>query len=415
MAAFRAASFERHRVRWLVCIMAAILFINFIDRGNLATVGPLVMGDLHLSNTQFGLLLSAFYFSYAPTQLLAGWLCDRFDLSRLLIAGVIVWSLTTAATGFVSGFSALLLMRLLLGAGESVVFPAIAKLFASFIPESRRGTANGWLAAGLSLGPAIGTSLGSAMAAAFNWRVSFVVFGLLSLTWLWPWVIFSRSLPRAPRQASGSQPSYREMLGKRAAWGAFLGYFSSNYSFYALVSWLPTYLVKVRGLSMQQMGIVGGIGFFSIIAASSVIAGMVSDRLIHRGCSVTLVRKSCVVVGQLGVGVCLLFCAFLPSFALCGLLASAVFLGMVSPSVYGIPQTLAGPSAAGQWMGLQNFFGNLSGSIAPLATGLIVDVFGSYDLAFALAAAVTFAGAAAWGLMIPKIEPIRWHEPSTQT
>ena len=397
-----------HRVLWLVCIMAAILFINFIDRGNLATVGPLVIDDLHLSNTQFGLLMSAFYFAYAPTQLLAGWLCDRVDLSRLLIVGVIVWSLTTAATGLVSGFLALLLMRLLLGVGESVVFPAIAKLFASFIPEERRGAANGWLAAGLSLGPAVGTSLGSLVAATFNWRASFFLFGMLSLGWLWPWMNFARTLPPPPVRTIDIHPSYREMLSKRAAWGAFLGYFSSNFSFFTLVSWLPTYLVKVRGFTLQQMGIVGGITFFSIIAAASVIAGILSDRLILRGWPVSFVRKSCVVLGQMGVGASLLFCAYLPAFALSGLLVSAVFLGMVSPSVYGIPQTLAGPGAAGQWMGLQNFFGNLSGIIAPLATGLIIDKYGNYDLAFALASAVTFAGAAAWGLMIPKIQPITW-------
>lgn len=396
------------RVTWLIVIMASLMFINFIDRGNLATVGPLLIDELHLSNTQFGLLLSAFYFSYAPAQLLTGWLCERTNIFMLLGFGVAVWSLTTAATGLVSGFSALLAMRILLGLGESIVFPACSKLFAQFIPEHRRGSANGWAAAGLSIGPAVGTLIGTWLAAGFGWRASFLVFGLLSLMWLWPWARFSRTLSLAPIQLTGPLPSYREMMTKRAAWGAFLGHFSSNFSFYALISWLPTYLVKVRGLSMQEMGIVGGLTFYSVIAMSAVLAGIISDRLIVRGRSVTTVRKSCIVVAQVGVGVCLLVCAYIPFLAAAGLLVSAVFLGMVSPSLYSIAQTLAGTRAAGQWMGMQNFFGNLAGIIAPFATGLLIDRYGNYDLAFVLASAVTFAGAAAWGLMIARVEPIKW-------
>lgn len=403
------------RLTWLIVMMASILFINFIDRGNLATVGPLLIDELHLTNAQFGLLLSAFYFTYAPAQLVAGWLCERVSISRVLAVGVTIWSLTTAATGLVSSFSGLLGMRLLLGMGESIVFPATAKLFSQFIPEERRGIANGWVAAGLSIGPAIGTSMGTWLATLFSWRASFLTFGLFSLTWLWPWSRFSRKLSLGTAQVTGPHTSYAEMLSKRAAWGAFLGHFSSNFSFYALISWLPTYLVKVRGFSMEQMGIVGGFAFYSVIAVSGLLAGLVSDRLIARGASVTVVRKVCIVLGQCGVGVCLLLCAWLPSIALVGLLVSAVFLGMVSPSVYSIPQTLAGPRAAGQWMGMQNFFGSLAGIIAPFATGLIIDRYGNYDLAFGLASAVTFAGAAAWGLLIPRVEAITWRADASRS
>jgi len=402
------------RGTWLVVMMAAILFINFIDRGNLATVGPLLMDELHLTNAQFGLLLSAFYFTYAPAQLVAGWLCERVSLARALACGVVIWSLTTAATGLVSTFSGLLAMRLLLGIGESIVFPATAKLFAQFIPEERRGSANGWVAAGLSIGPAIGTSMGTWIATLFSWRASFLTFGLFSLSWLWPWSRFSRRFSFVPAPAIRARTSYVEMLSKRAAWGTFLGHFSSNFSFYTLISWLPTYLVKVHGFSMEQMGLIGGFAFYSVIAASGVLAGIISDRLIRRGVSITFVRKSCVVVGQCGVGICLLLCAWIPSIAMIGLMVSAVFLGMVSPSVYSIPQTLAGPRAAGQWMGIQNFFGALAGIIAPLATGLIIDRYGNYDLAFGLASVVTFAGAAAWGILIPRIEPINWHADACQ-
>jgi MFS family permease len=372
---------SRDRVTWLVVLMTALLFVNYVDRGNLATVGPLLIDQQGLSNAQLGLLLSAFYFTYAPAQLLAGWLCERVDVYRLLALAVAIWSLTTAATGLTVGFASLLALRLLLGLGESVVFPASSRLFAQLVPERRRGAANGWMAVGLAIGPAFGTFAGSLLAGHFGWQASFLVFGGLSLLWLWPWARFMRTVPQASPGAFGRPPSYREMLGKRAAWGAYLGHFSSNYSFYFLISWLPTYLVKARGLSISQMGLVGGLLFYSVVAVSSV-----------------------------GVGVCLILCAVTPALALGSLLVSAVFVGVESGPVYSIPQTLAGPRAAGRWVGVQNFFGNLAGIVAPYATGLMVDRSGHYGWAFLVAGVVTFAGAAAWGWMIPKVEPLAWRD-----
>jgi MFS family permease len=400
----------RDRISWLIVLMTALLFVNYIDRGNLATVGPLLIDQQGLSNAQLGLLLSAFYFTYAPAQLLAGWLCERSDVYRLLALGVAVWSLTTVATGLAGGFISLLLLRLLLGLGESVIFPGSCRLFAQLVPEQRRGAANGWMAVGLAIGPAIGTYAGSLIAGRFGWQATFLVFGVLSLTWLWPWSRFVRTVPQASQATFGPPPPYREMLARRAAWGAFLGHFSSNYSFYFLISWLPTYLVRARGFSISQMGLVGGLLFYTLSAASSVAAGWYSDRMITRGASVNAVRKGFVVYGQLGVGLCLIVCAAAPALALGSLLVSAVFIGVASGPVFNIAQTLAGPRAAGQWVGVQNFFGNLAGIIAPYATGLMVDRSGHYGWAFLVAGAVTFAGAGAWGWMIPKVEQQTWRD-----
>jgi MFS family permease len=290
-----------------------------------------------------------------------------------------------------------------------VIFPASSHLFAQLVPERRRGAANGWMAVGLAIGPAFGTFAGSLLAGHFGWQASFLVFGLLSLLWLWPWTRFVRAVPHASLEAFGGPPPYREMLAKRAAWGAFLGHFSSNYSFYFLISWLPTYLVKARGLSISQMGLVGGLLFYCVLALSSVAGGWYSDRMIERGASVNAVRKGFVVYGQIGGGVCLILCAGVPGLALASLMVAAVFTGVSSGPVYNIAQTLAGPRAAGRWVGVQNFFGNLAGIVAPYATGWMVDRSGHYGWAFLVAGAITFAGAAAWGWMIPKVEPLAWH------
>ena len=398
----------RDRITWLVVLMTSLLFVNYIDRGNIATVGPMLIDELHLTNTELGLLFAAFYFTYAPAQLVSGWLCERMDVYKLLALGVTAWSLATAATGLAVGFATLLTLRLALGLGESVIFPGSSKLFAQLVPEERRGAANGWMAVGLSLGPAVGTYVGGLIAGGFGWQASFVVFGLVSLVWLWPWLRFSRAAPHLSAAAVGRPPPYREMLGKRSAWGAYLGHFSSNYSFYFLINWLPTYLVKVRGLSTEQMGIVGGLLFYTIFAASAVASGWYADRMIVRGVSLSFVRKVFIVVGQLGVGVCLFVCAGFPDIAVPALVVSSVFFGFGSAPVFSIAQTLAGPRAAGQWMGVQNFIGNVAGMVAPFATGIMIGPTGHYASAFVVAGLVTFAGAAAWGWIIPRVEPIAW-------
>ena len=398
----------RTQISALIALMTALLFFNYIDRGNLATVGPLLIDGLKLTNTQFGVLLGAFFWTYAPAQLLQGWLSQRVDLYKLLTLGVLLWSLVTATTVLAGGFATLLGLRLILGLGESVVFPVSSVLFAELVPEARRGAANGWMNTGLWIGPMVGTFAGAAIAARHGWQATFLIFGAVSLLWLWPWLRFARQAPHVAPAERGRPPPYRELLSHRAAWGTFLGHFSNNYSFYFLIGWLPTYLVKVRGLSLEAMGLVGGLVFYSICALACVAAGWYSDRRIAAGASVTFQRKLYVVGGQLGTGACMLAVAALPEFAVPVLLVSAAFFGMSSGGVFGIGQTLGGPRAAGQWIGVQNFIGNLAGVVALPLTGMLVDHFGSYGWAFGVAGGITFLGAASWGLMVGKIEPIAW-------
>src|SRR5580704_45079 len=109
----------------LVLLVSAALLINYVDRGNLATAVPLIQGELGLSGTQLGFLLSVFYYSYVLAMVPAGWLAERYGAQRVLAAGIAIWSLATLLTGFATGFWTLLLLRLLLGVGESAGFPAL--------------------------------------------------------------------------------------------------------------------------------------------------------------------------------------------------------------------------------------------------------------------------------------------------
>ena len=190
-------------------------FINYVDRGNLSIAAPLLKDELGLSASQLGILLSAFFWTYSSFQLIAGWAVDRFDVSIVMAVGFFIWSAATATTGLMHGFIALLVMRLVLGVGESVAYPSYSKILASHCPEERKGIANAVLASGLSLGPAFGIFVGGILIGKLGWREYFIMLGLASMLWLVPWWRWKLK-PIAAN--STAKLSYREILKQRSAW-----------------------------------------------------------------------------------------------------------------------------------------------------------------------------------------------------
>jgi MFS family permease len=168
-------------------LLAICALINYVDRGNLSIAAPLLKDELRISATQLGVLLSAFFWTYTAMQFVSGWMVESFDANRVIAAGFLLWSLTTAATGLVRGFTTLLAMRLMLGVGESVMIPACSKILGFHLPEHHRGFANGVLQGAWSFGPAVGTLGAGLLMAKYGWRPVFIGIGLISLAWLPAW------------------------------------------------------------------------------------------------------------------------------------------------------------------------------------------------------------------------------------
>lgn len=390
----------------LTALLALAIFINYLDRGNLATAAPLIKSDLHLSNLQVGLLLSAFFWIYTPGQLVAGWLVDRLGGRRALGLGFAVWSLATALTGVARGFALLLVFRVLLGVGEAVAFPAMSKLFAKAVPPSELGVVNSIAISGLFLGPAVGVLAGGMLMAAVGWRTMFLVFGTLALLWLIPWTLQARRLGGKDRQEAPAFPPLRLVLRQRSLWGASLGHFGTVFGLYFLLSWMPLWLVHNRGYSVTGMAkLLGATYLVSAIAA--VLAGWICDRLIASGFSINAVRKGVSIIGHVGSAVGLLGCALgTPNVVVASLFPAAASLAIVA--IFPIAQTLAGPRAAGRWVGVQNCVANTAGIIGPTVTGWIADETGSFDMAFLLAGVVVLFGAVGWAFMIPRVQEVDW-------
>jgi len=394
----------------LVPLLALAIFINYVDRGNLATAAPLIKTQLNITNTQFGILVSAFFWIYAPGQVLAAWMAQKFNAYRTLTIGLALWSVATMLSGFATGFAMLLGLRVLLGLGESVGFPASSKLLAQHLPPHLLGLSNALIAAGLMLGPAAGTFFGGLLIAQAGWRVLFIAFGAISLLWLIPWLMNTRRLSAEAHALVSAEPSFGKLLARRELWGTAVGHFCANYPFYLVLSWLPLYLVKVHGFSLTQMAELGGL-VYVLSAAFALVFGYLADRWMARGASSTLVRKTMTCAGGLATMACMLACAEGDvRLAIGGLVLSAIGNGLTTFNLYAIGQTLAGPKAAGKWMGLQNGLGNISGIIGPIFTGWVVDITGQFGPAFLMAAVVALVGVFCWLVVIPRIEPLDWGE-----
>jgi len=397
-----------------VALLAISVFINYIDRGSLSIAAPALKDELGLSPSQLGILLSSFFWTYAGFQVLSGWMVDRFNVNWVLAAGFLVWSAATAATSLAHSFTVLLILRLLLGAGESVAFPSYSKILAKHCPEILRGRANALISSGIASGPAFGIFFGAMLMARHGWRPVFLGLGLLSLLWLIPWMKWMPAGPGLPVSRSSRAPSIVEILKQRSAWGTFFGLFAYNYLSYFLLTWMPSYLVHERHFSMQKMGKIGGAAYL-ILALSALISGWISDFWIARGGTPTRVRKT---FTALGLALGSVFCFAIVAFAFNSLLATLfLFLtcaaaGLCTSNLWAITQTLAGPLAAGKWTGVQNFVGNFAG-IAPALTGFVVGRTGHFFWAFTVAAGVLLGGAMSWAFLVGRVEPVQWESPQS--
>jgi len=397
----------------VLILLALSVCINYIDRTTLSVAAPRLATELGIDPEQKGILLSAFFYTYALCQIPAGWLVDRYDVRWVFGAGFLLWSGATLATGLCSGFAVLLAMRLLLGMGESVAYPSYSKIVAGNFPQTHRGIANALIDMASKTGPALGTLLGGLLVANYGWRSLFIGIGAVSLIWLIPWAIWGPKDRALAISHSAAAPGILEILSKRDAWGTFFGLFGANYIWYFLLTWLPSYLVEQRHFSENMMAKLGALPFF-MIALSSLISGWASDRMIARGGSPTRVRKFFAAAG-LFMGLLVLPAALVEDRVLCMviLVAASLCFGMCTSNLWAITQTLAGPAASGKWTGLQNGFGNLAGVVAPHLTGLIVKQTHSFVLAFAAAAAAAAVGGFAFLLIVGKVEPIQWRARPT--
>ncbi len=389
-------------LHWFALALLVIsVCINYADRGNLGVAARSLELELHLGKDQLGYLLGAFSITYAFSQLIAGKLLDHWNVNWLYALAFFLWSSATAATGLTNTFWQIMILRLLLGVGESIAYPAYSKVIVTSFPETLRGTANALIDAGSKIGPFAGVLLGVKMIEWFNWRGMFFVIGAASLLWLIPWCAVAPKLPGkivSKTPLSTWTASYAQLLSNRTLWGTAIGLFGGNYAWYFLLNWLPYYFETERHYTKDRLAVVGSLPFLAV-AISAMCFGLIADWFIRRGHHAGRVRQLCACIGLSGCGVLMLWAALVREASTCNVLIvlACISMGIWSSNHWAFTQFLAGPETAGKWTGLQNCIGNFAGILGPVVSGYAVKATHSFVSSFAIASGLlVFAVLAYW-------------------
>ncbi len=384
---------EAHQKRrwWIAALLFFAGLINYFDRTALSVALPSIARSLGLGPEQMGVLLSAFFWSYALMQAPIGWLADRVNLRWLYAGCFALWSVAAGLTGFAASLTMLLLLRVLLGIGESIYLPGGMKMVSVLFEPERRGFASGLVNCGTRLGLAFGAPLIAMLVVAVGWRESFFMLGFAGLAWLVPWLAVNRGsgVARRGAQLKPSLPRADRAIVNRNLVGTCIANIGYGYYFYLLVTWLPTYLVESRHLEIRTAGAYAAVPYLTFALAEPV-GGWIADRLIARGWTETFTRKVIITVGYAS-GLMLLPAGLTPSTpAAVALLGGAALVGLSTGNLYALVQK-SSPGNVGLAVGLFNFSGNVPGIVAPVVTGLLVQRTGSYYAAFVVAVTILLA------------------------
>jgi MFS transporter, ACS family, glucarate transporter len=411
----------RYRVLFLGFLMA---LITYLDRICISVAAPDISRDLGLTNMQMGYVFSIFALSYAIFELPSGWLGDRIGQRKVLTRIVGGWSLFTVLTGLAWSYHALLAMRFWFGAAESGAFPTLARALARWFPQHERARANGvgWM--GARLGGSLAPPLAALLIGAAGWRATFGLFGALGIAWclvFWRWyrddpkdhpdvnpLELAHIVGRAPRPAEGPQARpagapWLRIISSGTMWALFGMYFCSAYGFYFLSTWLPTFLMKDHGLSLQRSGFYAALPL-GAGALGCLCGGALSDWLVRRTGNLKWARRSIAISG---------FVLAALGFALAGTahqgITAALWLAFAEGTYdLSLPVSWATVvDVGGRFGGTTGAFMNMASSISAMISSVtaawLAGTFGSFNAMLATAAAIYFLGGLLWLLIDPTV------------
>ncbi len=396
-------------------LLCAMYLILYIDRVNIATAAPRIKADLKLSNTQLGLVFSAFALPYAVFQLIGGWIGDRFGARVTLMLCCAIVATATVLTGAVSGFASLCAVRLALGFGEGAAFPTATRALTKWTPQARWGFAQGITHSFARLGNALTPPLIGVLVLWMAWRASFEIVGLASLVWLCIWAWFFRNDPREhpaitnddletlPSPGTGEHLRIPWFRLARRMLPVTLVDFSYGWTLWLFLSWIPGFFFENYHLNLQASALFsGGVLFAGFIG--DIVGGLISDWLLRKTGSLLMARRTVIVAGFVGALVFLVPVVLIHDLTVATICLSLAcfFAELIVGPLWAVPMDIA-PSYAGSASGMMNFGFAIAGLISPSSFGYLVDRTGSWVVPFIGSIALLLLGAVLASRLRPDI------------
>jgi MFS family permease len=417
LAASQPGETMRNRRRiWVCAFLFMLTAINYADRVALSVAATPVAQEFGLDKVEMGYLLSSFLWAYVLCLIPVGLLVDRFGGKIVNACGIGLWSLATVCTGLAPSHLIVMASRVVMGMGESTSWPASNRIIREWFPAAERALANAIFGAGAAAGPALGAVGISAIVAAWGWRWGFIVAGSVGFIWLllW-WIFFDR-----PERVSWLHPTERDkilnerdgefashiaeqpssslwyLLSLRSTWGLFLTQGCEVYGGYMLLTWLPSYLQQAKGLSVMDAGMLTAIPF-GVASVLGVGLGKLSDVLLNPR-TVSDGRRRIMIAVLLAGAATLMIIPFINQLWLIIVLLAAMRAAGLAGSALNfalVTDLVRNRSDIGKVTSTTVIGGNSFGLAAPIVTGYVVQITGSFDNAFFIAGFLPLIGAVA--------------------
>jgi len=429
---------KKSNFRWaIVSLLFFATAINYADRTVLSIAGPALSKSLDLDSVSLGYIFSAFGWSYVLAQLPGGWLLDRFGSRKIYAISIFVWSFFTFITGFVgflTGFSAvvvLFILRFLLGVAEAPAFPANSRITVAWFPTTETGTAAAIFNSAQYFATVLFAPLIGLIVHTYGWKYSFMFMGIVGFVFLIFWLKFVHA-PKKSKYINQAELDYikeggalvemdhigksnknnndapawkflSQLLKNRMFIGVYIAQYCINAITFFFITWFPVYLVQARGMTILKAGVIAVLpAIFGFVGGN--LGGIFSDYLLKKGASLSVARKTPIVIGML-LSMSMIFCNFTNvEWIVVALMALSYFGKGVGALGWAVTADTAPKEITGLSGALFNTCGNLSSIVTPIAIGYIIGATGSFNWALVFVSIHAFIAIVSYIFIVGKIQ-----------
>ncbi|HEU5022983.1 MAG TPA: MFS transporter [Bryobacteraceae bacterium] len=402
----------------VVGVAASLAALTYLDRVCISVLAPSIQQEFSLTQVQMSWVFSAFTISYAMFEIPTAWWADKIGSRRVLTRIVAWWSTFTMATASAFSYTSMLTLRFLFGIGEAGAWPNAARVFSRWIPARERGVVQGLFFAGAHLSGALTPAIVIWMTAFLSWRQVFMVCGSIGFLWAFGWYRWFRDEPgdhpsvtpqerdmilrerNLPPHEKHDAKSFAAVFRNPSSWLLCLMYMANTYGFYFFITWLPTYLEKIRGFAREDVAVYAGLPL-GLSVAADVFGGVITDRLVKRF-GARLGRCSVGFIGYAIAAVTMMIAAGSNDAK-----TSAILIGVAgAASMFTLAPSWAccidiGEHRAGVLGAVMNTSGNIAGALSPLVLAYLVRAFSDWAIPLYVLAALYLIAAICWLLIRP--------------
>lgn len=399
------------RYRWVVTgLIFFITLVNFVDRSAISFVIEPLKREFNFSDTQFGMILSAFGIGYVLLTAFGGWLVDVFGARLVWPLAAIGWSLCVGFLGFAEGFWGFIVLRLLLGVTEGPHFPAMSRSISNWLPARERARALSLGLVAIPISSVVGSPLASYLVSDFGWRTMFFAISSVGIVWAVVWYAVFKDRPKDSKYVNEAELKiigtgeckvdakkdpidWRFILTHPALIANNIAYFAYGYMLFFATLWLPGYFLSQHGLNLKSVGWYLTIPWL-VAAVFLKCGGILSDWLYRKTGNGRLARAHVIWSSQLLSAFFFVMLGFTDTLGLSiFFLSLALGFGQLpQPAFFSVNIDVA-KERAGSAQGVTSSCLSLAGIIAPFMTGWLIDYTGNYKGAFLLLGGLTVIAA----------------------